>query len=231
MPYWDENGEPVAGEIRTGIVTADETWDAAGGPYIIAGNVSIDSGITLTIEDGAEVRGAGNYTISVEETYCGQCVVHEQQDESGKDWGGIVFNDTSDDATCSLSNCIIEYAATGIRTNNASPAITGCTIQNNRDYGIYISGASAAPVVSGNTVKANGTGIYIDGNAVPVINGGNVIESNTGHGIYSAYSSPTINGNTIRSNTYDGIYLDHVSGKGPKAYAVTGNEITGNRRG
>ena len=88
-----------------------------------------------------------------------------------------------------------------------------------------------APVVGGNTVKANGTGIYIDGNAVPVINGGNVIESNTGHGIYSAYSSPTIDGNTIRSNTYDGIYLDHVSGKGPKAYAVTGNDIRGKRWG
>ena len=155
------------------------------------------------------------------------CGSRDKTSPAKGDWGGIVFNDTSDDATCSRSNCIIEYAATGIRTNNASPAITGCTIQNNRDYGIYISGASAAPVVSGNTVKANGTGIYIDGNAVPVINGGNVIESNTGHGIYSAYSSPTIDGNTIRSNTYDGIYLDHVSGKGPKAYAVTGNESRG----
>lgn len=63
------------------------------------------------------------------------------------DWYGIVFNDESLDPLCRLKHCVIRdagdyyYAGGGITTNNASPTITYCSINNNK-YGIVANGAS-----------------------------------------------------------------------------------------
>lgn len=66
-------------------------------------------------------------------------------------WGGIIFENESNDAFCKLNNCKIRYAGynypfysdqvAGIRTNNASPSILYSSVMFNR-VGIYANGAS-----------------------------------------------------------------------------------------
>ncbi len=43
---------PPLGEARTDIdsdVTSNTTWDISGSPYVITGNIYVESGVTLTI--------------------------------------------------------------------------------------------------------------------------------------------------------------------------------------
>jgi hypothetical protein len=50
--------------VASGNITADETWNLAGSPYFVAGQIMVDAGVTLTIEPGAQIvfdcPGAGN---------------------------------------------------------------------------------------------------------------------------------------------------------------------------
>lgn len=50
----------------SGYFNANITWTKANSPYIITGDVFIDTFSSLTIEPGAQVRFSGNYTIFVE---------------------------------------------------------------------------------------------------------------------------------------------------------------------
>jgi len=41
----------------SGTITANTTWDAASGPYVINGTVTIPAGVTLTLSPGTVVKG------------------------------------------------------------------------------------------------------------------------------------------------------------------------------
>lgn len=52
-------------EVRTGTLIGSETWDAASGPYRIAGDITVAAGQTLTIEPGTAVIAAAGTGITV----------------------------------------------------------------------------------------------------------------------------------------------------------------------
>lgn len=49
LEVWYDNG---AVQAVTGAIAADAVWTAAGGPYLISGNLTVNDGVTLTIEAG-----------------------------------------------------------------------------------------------------------------------------------------------------------------------------------
>ena len=40
----------------SGNITTDSTWTAANNPYVVNGNLTVDPGVTLTIDAGVEVQ-------------------------------------------------------------------------------------------------------------------------------------------------------------------------------
>ena len=48
-----------------GAIAFDTTWNAAGSPYVVTGDVTVNKDVTLTIEPGAAVRFDGNYALVV----------------------------------------------------------------------------------------------------------------------------------------------------------------------
>jgi hypothetical protein len=49
----------------SGPILTHTTWNLAGSPYILVGNVTVNPGITLTVEAGVTVERDGNYDLNV----------------------------------------------------------------------------------------------------------------------------------------------------------------------
>ena len=196
---------------QSGTLTQSAIWTAGSAPYVITGDLTIQSGATLQIQPGAELRFDPNTKLIVD----GELIVagtplnpakftSNEAAPAASDWVGIQV--TSNATNVSIENTIIEYATDGIDFNNtASVGTVRNNIIRNNIYGIDLFEAS--PSIQGNEIYANSTGIRARSNSDPVINNENEIYSNSQYGIYlQSNSQPAINGNSIYSNTSNDIY-------------------------
>ncbi|MEI6263155.1 MAG: right-handed parallel beta-helix repeat-containing protein, partial [Deltaproteobacteria bacterium] len=111
-------------------------------------------------------------------------------------------------AGCDYQQC---YGYSAIEINNSSPTITGCTIRNGSDnYGISINGGS--PVISNNAISGfthypdnDGIGLLVSNNALPIVTGNSITANATGIKI-DGTSSGTYQRNTIKGNSTHGLY-------------------------
>lgn len=103
------------------VLTANETWTAAGGPYVLASGLTVNSGVKLTIEPGTSVYvTSGSITVAA-----GGCITVlgtaqapiriSRAPGSAGSWGGILINGTGPESR--LENVIIE--------SNSAAAIHG----------------------------------------------------------------------------------------------------------
>ena len=145
----------------SGIISVDTTWTLANSPYIVTGGIIVNSGVTLTIEAGATVKFDSLKSLIIEGTLIAKgtssnkiTFTSNQSTPSASDWGFILFNDSSIDATYDtnenytggsiLEYAVVEYAGGAsvssnngaIRMDNAHPFINYCTIRNNKASGI-----------------------------------------------------------------------------------------------
>lgn len=61
----------TATDVPGGTIRGCPTWTVAGSPHVVQGKVTVQSGGSLTIEPGVEVRFASNYNISIGGTSAG----------------------------------------------------------------------------------------------------------------------------------------------------------------
>jgi hypothetical protein len=98
----------------SGPITANTTWVPAGSPYVVTGDVTVNPGVTLTVQAGVDVRLDGPYSLSVRgallaEGLPGQEVrfTSNQSAPAPGDWGVLDFR--SDSNPSHLSFVVIEY--------------------------------------------------------------------------------------------------------------------------
>jgi len=201
-----------------GHISSDATWS---GLEIIAGDVVIDSGVTLTIDSGTVVKFLANKDyikdpLGVDTTKCelivkGKLVVNGDSNDSvaftstsstpsDTDWYGIrVLNTAGASAIIEYAN--IKHAYCGIHfANSASDTVTNCHLLNNGTYAVKTENSNL--VITNNLVE--------DGCSTDTLV----------YGIYSYQASPTLKNNEIKDCKY-GIYLH----KG--AATVDSNKIVG----
>jgi len=207
-----------------GIITSDTTWTDTNSPYTLTGSVTVNPGVTLTIEPGVTVD-LSSYTIMIGGTL----------NATGTSNNKIIFQTSYSYNAISIqllstslswnpalnSGCVVDNAvlnSVSITVSGCSPKITDNYLTNNQFTLISVAGGS--PMISNNALDCRSTGISTSSSSSVISNnfikgtGGmyginirdsSLISDNNITGCFAAIytqSSPTIQRNLITANNY-----------------------------
>ncbi len=213
-----------------GSITSNTTWDLVNSPYEVTGNVTVEAGVTLTLEPGVTVSFTNNNfdltiegtliadgtpadsiyfqnslaTIFITSTSTGSIIDHARFDNMG------VFNIAALHVSSStnISHSKFVDCEVGITVAaGASPSIQNCTIISSNDYGIRIDNGSPSisdVVIDGDKdVHSSSGGIWIQ-NGSPNISTSTFSNIGNNGGIWvNTTDVPIIDNNTFSNNTRD----------------------------
>lgn len=233
-------GSEKARTVEKGVIKSNTTWQKG---ILIAGDVEIARGATLTIMPGtiikfAKIQADGpanlyddktNYFSRAELIVKGKLwakgtkdnkIVFTSAERSAQpgDWGAINFNDSADNL---LAYCDISYADTGIHGHGAQVQVENSHLHNN---GVGIALKNLGKLKTRSTMSlvqsqilGNGGGIICGAGARCRISH-NHISNNKLYGIYGKMASPS----QVRYNNI------MYNGKGIILYATEGFQIAEN---
>ena len=178
----------VGTQLSTTTYSANTTWTVAGSPYILAGNVTVASGATLTIQPGVIVKSNDRFrelqvngTLSAIGTASSRITFTSLQDDSmGGDSGGdgptsgakgqwyrVEFGSTS---VSHMSYVNVRYGAYGssnlgdggiIVSGQSTVTVDHAEITDNKFSGIIVAGSNGHAIVERSTIARNGMGIHL----------------------------------------------------------------------
>lgn len=225
------SGNGVDALFLTGDVTSDSHWPGSSGPYVLENDTAVDSGTTLSVENGAVVKfragldGSGNHTGTnrslivygtlnasgavftswFDNEYGGDTDGTDSAPEAG-DWGSITLNDGS------IVDTQVRYGGGGIEGGEGELRFSGggnyildsSEITNSFSRGLYIF--SGTPSVTGCTFADNGeAGLQSDVNLSMT---GNVFSGNGGEAARIPATTGTgVSDNILTGNGKDALYL------------------------
>ncbi len=227
-----------------GHIYADTTWT---GTIDVLGDVTVEPGVTLSVEAGTDVRFAAlsDSMRSQADTGRSELIVSGRLVVDGAptnrvrfrsagatpargDWYGIVL--ARAEANTAIEDALVEYARYGfVIEAGPSNTITRTEVRESQSYGAWIRAATAVPVLDGLVVHDNGSyGIYLDDGSVTLRN--LLAYANGSRGVYARSNSGTrtvlIEHATIHGNT-DGVYA--VRNGGTLNVTVRNSIIASNR--
>lgn len=219
-----------------GGITSDTTWDLSGSPYYVESNITIVSGVTLTVDAGVEVKFNGFYEIAVNgflrSVGTSLNMINYTSNKSSPaigDWWRLFVNDTGE---ADISYCSIEFANAAIYLSFSEYTnITNNALTNNT-HGITIYPYSDQTTIANNTISYNEQGgIALNTPSMEHVYEsriiGNTVSNNGGTGVYLSYSANlTILDNTIEGNEFTGLLFSNSPNN-----MVSNNNISNNRNG
>jgi len=253
LPETPAPGESVVGPCNvSGAIGVNTTWSTASCiPYIVTGNILVNSGARLTIGPGVEVRFNSGKSLQVNGELVAQgtggspiLFTSNAGTPAAGDWGYILFTDSSVDASFDgggnyASGSIIQYATLeyaggasvgengALRLDASSPFIDHNTIRHNAADGIHAWNGLSDLRITNNTVTGSLVGIYaFDSN--PFTIRGNTVSDNAGSGIYVGPNA-LVSYNTAANNNGAGLAI-YSHDSGPVTFAhniVTNNKGAG----
>jgi parallel beta-helix repeat protein len=196
----------------SGPISANTTWDTAGSPWVVVGNVTVNNGVTLTVDPGVEVKFDGFYGIYVDGVLSALgsessriTITSNSTTPARSDWDRIQVN-SSGRAEIRYTNISYAKYAVYLQTswyNN----VTNCIIADISE-GIHFQSLSNNNTIEHNTIRRsalNGIGLVSSHDNVVKEN---LISDSSGYGIQSLLSSRNAyEGNTLLRNNNYGVRL------------------------
>jgi parallel beta-helix repeat protein len=239
---------------HSGPLTSDATWSAAD-VHRVTGTVTVNAGVTLSIEAGAVVKLNSSTSLVINGalvavgTPAARIVLTSYRDDSvagdtngdgpsvpkAGDWAGLQFNSTTSVAATHVENVDLRYggSATGaLLVSSADVTLQSLHVSDSASAGIHVTQAS--PQILGCEVERSAqAGIYLaqGAGATPfsALLDGNRLEANQNGLEVNAYAaalnSPEIRNNQLLDNRGWGIYFD---GAQSLSEPISGNEFRGN---
>jgi len=214
----------------SGLINSNTTWTVTGNPYIVTGNVLVNTGVTLTVEPGVIVKFNSGKALQIRGILR---AIGTSSDKitftsnlptpASADWSNILFYDQAqsyDSASgtgCILNHCIVEYAGEQIPTSDfaaiksdvCTPYIKNCTVRNNRCNGIYIYNAATNIRIDSCIAENNYGGISGSSSASVAIENCTVYNCNGGFSV-SGYTLVTFINNIVE-NGFGGVGLSSAN--------------------
>jgi YD repeat-containing protein/parallel beta-helix repeat protein len=214
----------------SGTISSNTTWNLAGSPYVVVGDLTIVSGVVLTLEPGVVVKvyssdgdirvngtlvADGTSGVPIVFTSIGDDSVGGDTNGNGPSsgspgvWRGIGFASGSTGNLLDYVEVYYAGAGSNLGIGNASVvaattdlAISNSAIRFGISYGIFVSGAS--PTISTTLIEWHGVGVQLASSGATLT--GNTIRNNS-TGVQLANSpGATLSANTISGNTGFGVY-------------------------
>jgi parallel beta-helix repeat protein len=197
-----------------GIITGETTWFAGASPYVIEGEVLVDTRGTLTIEPSSVIQSrGGGIAVSGKLIARGdeRSMITFAAASPEEVWKGIVFNGTKNEESA-VEYAKITGAAAGITCLSSSPLITNNDLSKNQ-VGLRIREPFSRPKIQGNVISGNTlSGVEISDGAAPLLQE-NEIRGNQKDGITSREANPSILKNRILNNGGAGLRFLSSSGR------------------
>lgn len=212
LGLWADDGNDIArytlnfdfgqGTQLSGVLTgANLHWTKESSPYIVNGNILVEEGSELSIDEGVIVQFTGNYYLKVTGTIIAtgskdDPIIFVQSGDNLNTWNGIIIDSSTSlnlentynyASGNKLSNCMVIGASTPLKLNSAT-YVDSCTFTGNSGK---ININSNSYII--NSIIDNGVDSY-----------GGIITNNNIKGYIYARTTTFIN-NTI-TNAY--IYFD-----------------------
>ncbi|MGH2567437.1 MAG: hypothetical protein ACRDGA_03790, partial [Bacteroidota bacterium] len=175
-------------KVREGTIASNQTWRDV---EVVASNVTVNSGVTLTVLPGTIVNFTGNYKLRVEGTLSANGTSENPIAFQGNGtpgfWFGIEFYNAPSNQ--SLAYCAIKDANNGLNLINSDIDVFLLTLTNNIN-GVTCTNASD-PTLNSTVFQENNFGVNGDGTSVPsltIFGGYNSFRTNQMFDVYSTYS-------------------------------------------
>ena len=191
---------PLHALDHSGTITTDETWYASDNPHIVVGTVTVNAGVTLSVEDGVTVRIVHSTYINIEGALTangtpGTGILFTQN--GALFWWGLRF---PAGGTGLLEHCTIEGADYGVLALGGTVRLSSTTFKNN-DFGFYGDEAAPAFLDTNNVFENNAIGIQLHDVSGLSLTTAATIRNNTRVGIVLAdCHSPTLDNLTFSGN-------------------------------
>ncbi len=193
----------------SGTISVDDTLDAAGSPYTVTGHLTVNPGITLTIDSSVVVQFAGGTRLYLNGSLNARHVefTSSQASPAKGDWDYIRVGYSSYVGSATFDTCIIKYGGASyfpsqngmIYVYNGNASFNGCDISYSNNYGIMLRGPADLDINNTNISFCDWPITYIGQGAVD-FHGLNNLTGNTHDGIYMRFGG---NSNSMQLDTID----------------------------
>lgn len=170
----------------SGVIGANTTWNIAGSPYIVTGDITVNNGVTLTVDANVQVKfnSARRMTVLGALNATSATFTSNQAVPAPNDWLYIQVGNATYSGSASLTGCFMRYAQQ-FYINNGTATLTNTNLEYFAYYGVNNYGTlnmTGGVIDMAGYNSSYGQGIYANTGCVSTLNNMSII-----HGKYGIY--------------------------------------------